>query len=943
MSSHPSLTLDNIKQARPRNRARLLLGILLGLLLSACASTDGARSSDAPIISSPNDNNSYRALTLDNDLLVFLASDPTSDKGAAAMTVFRGSYHDPDDRPGLAHFLEHMLFMGTDKYPDVDGYQTFISSRGGSSNAYTAGDHTNYFFDIGAEHLEPALDRFAQFFVAPLLDPDYIDREVNAVHSEYQLQLKDDNWRAQAVNRVTANPEHPYSDFNIGSLETLSGGDIHADVVGFFEANHSADQMALVVYGREDLDTLERYVVERFGAIKNKRLGDAPKLPNLLLDNQLQQVLRYPSQRQRWSVSFGFPIDPMDPYMGRRPDAFVANLIGHEGEGSLHKWLKDQGWIISLAAGSSRLDANNQHFNVSIELTPSGFDHIDDIAVALFDAIELVRQRGVQQRFFDEQARIAELNFNYREPSSATRFVYLTSPALMRFRPEEVLSATALMTTFDENAIQGVLDKLTPENVLVEITGPDETGEQIEPWFGVPYSLSPFQLADRSEVSDAELRLPGPNPYLPGALELLADDPVGPELVIDQTGVAVWQDRDTSFGSPRQNTYIQMATAQGNRSAIDQVASRIYAGVVTDSLTAELYPAELAGMRYGISAIDAGFQISIAGFSEQQLTLLATLIEALPEAQIESATFERVRDRISRSFINNAEKRPYEQALGDLGTTLVSNRFDPAELAGIAQSMTRSDLESWRRDVLSEVHATVLLHGNVTAEKPVETAELLKALMPLGDVTPYRPDVVAIDVNTNLERLVDHSDAAMVLYVQSNGRDLADQAKDRLAIHMLGTPYFTALRTEAQLGYIVTAVYAELHQQPGVAFVVQSPVAAPQVLAAETLRFLKDRPAALNAMSDTAFAAAREALVNDILEADQNLISRGGRLWRDLLKGETDFDSREQLAAAVRSITKSEFVLYLESLTKRALEERLVIASPGEKPPADEKNEPALG
>lgn len=929
-----SSQLPSLSIARAPLVARALLCTLFLSLLWGCASDGGARSTGAEIISSPNDRNSYRALTLRNNLLVFLASDPETDKSAAAMTVFRGSFHDPADRPGLAHFLEHMLFMGTQKYPEVDDYQQFISSRGGSSNAYTAGDHTNYFFDIGADHLDPALDRFAQFFVAPLLDPAYVEREANAVHSEYQLQLKDDNWRAQAVNRATSNPNHPYSGFNIGSLETLSGPDIHADVVAFFEANHSADQMALVVYGREDLDTLESYVRGRFDAIENKRLGDAPPLPQLLLDEQLRQVLRYPSQRQRWSVSFGFPIEPMDPYMGRRPDAYVANLIGHEGEGSLHHWLKEQGWIISLSAGSARLDANNQHFNVNIELTPEGFEHIDDISVALFDAIELVRERGIQARYFNEQATVADLNFNYREPSSATRFVYLTAPALMRFRPEHVLSATALMTTFDESAIRAVLDRLTPDNVLVEITSPTETGDQIEPWFNVPYSLSPFRLADRAEVGEAELELPKPNPYLPTALELLADEPAGPTLLIERTGLQIWQDRDTSFGSPRQNSYIRVATASGNRTAIDQVAARIYAGVVSDSLTARLYPAELAGLRYGIGAIDAGFQITITGFSEQQLTLMASLIEALPTTEIAEATYTRVRDRVARSFVNEAEKRPYEQALGDLGRTLVSNRFDPIELAGIAQSMTRSDLEDWRREALREVSVTALLHGNVSAEKPTQAAQLLEERLRLGEFGAYRPEVTRLDVNTRLERVVDHDDSAMVLYVQSNGRDYADQAKDRLAIHLLRTQYFTALRTEAQLGYIVIAAYAELHKQPGVAFVIQSPVASPERLEAETLAFLAARPALIEDMGNADFDAARRALIDDIMKADQNLASRGARLWRDLINDDLGFDSREKLADAIASISKEDFVSHLESLVQRAQEERLVITSPGKEQPA---------
>jgi secreted Zn-dependent insulinase-like peptidase len=61
-----------------------------------------------------------------------------------------------------------MLFLGTEKYPDADEYQTFIAQHGGSRNAFTAKEHTNYFFDIENASLEPALDRFSQFFTAPL-------------------------------------------------------------------------------------------------------------------------------------------------------------------------------------------------------------------------------------------------------------------------------------------------------------------------------------------------------------------------------------------------------------------------------------------------------------------------------------------------------------------------------------------------------------------------------------------------------------------------------------------------------------------------------------------------------------------------------------------------------------------------------------------------------
>ena len=84
-----------------------------------------------------------------------------------------------------------MLFLGTDRYPEAGEYQQFISDQAGSHNAFTAPEHTNYFFFLKSKALEPALDRFSRFFIAPTLDPAYVDREVNAVHSEYQSKLRD--------------------------------------------------------------------------------------------------------------------------------------------------------------------------------------------------------------------------------------------------------------------------------------------------------------------------------------------------------------------------------------------------------------------------------------------------------------------------------------------------------------------------------------------------------------------------------------------------------------------------------------------------------------------------------------------------------------------------------------------------------------------------------
>jgi len=170
--------------------------VLVTTIIVACATVPGGQQQP---VRSPNDDYSYRLLTLDNDLQVLLISDPETPKAAAALDVVVGSGDNPPGRGGLAHFLEHMLFLGTDKYPDAAEYEQYITEHGGSRNAYTSFEHTNYFFDIDASYLPEALDRFAQFFIAPRFDTEYVEREKNAVQAEYQMGLKSDARRGLAT------------------------------------------------------------------------------------------------------------------------------------------------------------------------------------------------------------------------------------------------------------------------------------------------------------------------------------------------------------------------------------------------------------------------------------------------------------------------------------------------------------------------------------------------------------------------------------------------------------------------------------------------------------------------------------------------------------------------------------------------------------------------
>ena len=171
----------------------------------------------------PNDKREWNTLTLANKLDVLLISDPNLKKSAAAMDVGVGSLEDPKEHLGLAHFLEHMLFLGTKKYPDVEEYSKYLSEYQGYSNAYTAAENTNYHFEVNHDGLKGALDRFAQFFISPTFDSNYVNRELLAVDSEHQKNLNDDYWRSRMVLRSLHKEGHPRQKFSTGDKTTLSG------------------------------------------------------------------------------------------------------------------------------------------------------------------------------------------------------------------------------------------------------------------------------------------------------------------------------------------------------------------------------------------------------------------------------------------------------------------------------------------------------------------------------------------------------------------------------------------------------------------------------------------------------------------------------------------------------------------------------------------------
>ena len=914
-----------------RTLPKFVFLFLLSLNLVSCRSDLGGQGNYKQKIDdikkSATDDRSYRFLELSNGLKIVLVSDLGADKSAASMTVYRGSYQDPVGREGLAHFLEHMLFIGTEKYPEPDGYLQFVRANGGSSNAYTASDHTNYFFDIGSHAFREGFDRFAQFFIAPLFSKDYVEREKNAVNAEYQMQFKDDGWRSNSVTKVALNPDHPQTRFNIGNLKTLSG-DVHRDLLVFFEENYSSNQMGLAILTNQTLDEMESWIVEIVSEIRNRNLSSVEIVEPLFKSGTLPATLRHDNIKNIRRISYGFPLPSAKEKHRTKPLDYISNLIGHEGEGSLHEILVKKGWIESLFAGSVDYDETTSLLIVSVDLTKEGYSSIPSINRHLFDYLQMINLKEAERWRYEEQSTMAEISFRFAEKMPAISSVQMLAPRLNDHPPELILSSPYLMKEFDKEMIDNYLSALTPENVLISISSPEFQGKEKEKNFSVSFELdrNPIEL----DPIDPEFEeLPKKNPFIPSALELLEADQRLPELFLEKDGIKVYLDTDIDFQIPKVVAQMKIKTDEGFLSAYDQANANLYAMIVKDALNSMSYPAYLAGLTYEIETVTHGFKVLLQGYSEKQFVLIERVLAKLASTKVDQKRFDALKEELLKELANKKFDKPYQQAGRRLKEELISSVWPVEAVADALVNIEPDDLLNWRSNKLAKVSLEALFVGNIDRVQVSQIIEHYETVFNSTKKSKKELEISELSSAKEIKLVLDHDDAALFLYVQAEGDELTDRAKTYLLHHLISPGFFSSLRTDQQLGYVVAAVNSTIKRRGGLGFIIQSPVAGPNYLRSRITNYLKEENARLAALDDNEFTENKTGLILKLMQRDKNLGQRAARYWSDLEMDLETFDGREQLASAIRDLTKEDVLNFFDVIREKTESEYLLISSDG--------------
>uniref|UniRef100_A0A8C4F7H0 Insulin-degrading enzyme n=1 Tax=Dicentrarchus labrax TaxID=13489 RepID=A0A8C4F7H0_DICLA len=878
------------------------------------------------IIRSPEDKRVYRGLEFTNGLKAMLISDPTTDKSSAALDVQIGSLSDPGNISGLAHFCEHMLFLGTKKYPKENEYSQFLSEHAGSSNAFTSGEHTNYYFDVSHEHLQGALDRFAQFFLCPLFDESCKDREVNAVDSEHEKNLMNDAWRLFQLEKATGNPNHPFSKFGTGNKLTLEtrpskdGIDIRQELLQFHSTYYSSNLMGLCVLGRESLDDLTSMVVNLFGEVENKNVP-IPEFPeHPFQEEHLKQFYKVVPIKDIRNLYVTFPIPDLQKYYKSNPGHYLGHLIGHEGPGSLLSELKSKGWVNTLVGGQKEGARGFMFFIINVDLTEEGLFHLSRI--------------WLQMSFNCDLNKVA---FRFKDKERPRGYTSKVAGLLHYYPLEEVLAAEYLLEDFRPDLIEMVLDKLRPEHVRVAVVSKSFEGQtdKTEEWYGTQYKQEAITEETLMKWASADLngkfKLPMKNEFIPTNFEIYPlekDSPSVPTLIKDTAMSKVWFKQDDKFFLPKACLNFEFFSPFAYVDPLHCNMAYLYLELLKDSLNEYAYAAELAGLNYDLQNTVYGMYLSVKGYSDKQHILLKKIIEKMATFEIDEKRFDIIKEAYMRSLNNFRAEQPHQHAMYYLRLLMTEVAWTKDELREALDDVTLPRLKAFIPQLLSRLHIETLLHGNITKESALGMMQMVedtliehahtKPLLP-SQLIRYR-EVQVPDGGWYVyqQRNEVHNNCGIEIYYQTDMQTTHDNMLLELFCQIISEPCFNTLRTKEQLGYIVFSGPRRANGVQGLRFIIQSEK-APHYLESRVEAFLCTMEKAVEEMSEEAFQKHIQALAIRRLDKPKKLSAECAKYWGEIISQQYNFDRDNIEVAYLKTLTKENVMqFYRDRLTVEA-------------------------
>ena len=865
---------------------------------------------------SEKDPRHYQAIKLDNGMVVLLVSDLQAVKSLSALVVPVGSLQDPEVHPGLAHFLEHMTLMGSKMYPQPDSLAEYLKMHGGSHNASTAPYRTAFYLEVENDALQGAVDRLADAIASPKLDKKYVERERNAVNAELTMARSRDGMRMAQVSAETINPAHPGSRFSGGNLETLSdkpGSPVHQALLAFRDQYYSANLMKAVIYSNKPLPELAQMAAQTYGRVPNKSITVPQIDVPVVTDAQKGVLIHYVPALPRKVLRVEFRIDNNTAQFRSKTDELVTYMIGNRSPGTLSDWLQNQGLVEGIRADSDPVvNGNSGVLAISATLTDKGLAHRDEVVAAIFSYLNLLREKGIDKRYFDELAHVLDLDFRYPSINRDMGYVEWLADTMIRVPVQHTLDAVNIADQFDAQAVKARLAMMTPQNARVWYISEKEPHNKTAYFVNAPYQVDKISAQTFSEwqqkAETISLKLPELNPYIPDDFTLIKPEKsyTHPELVIDEPTLRLVYMPSHYFASePKADVTLILRNPKAMDSARNQVMFALndyLAGISLDQLSNQ---AAVGGISFSTGA-NNGLMLNANGYTQRLPQLFDALLQGYFSYQTTEEQLAQAKSWYAQMMDSADKGKAYEQAIMPVQMLSQVPYFQREERRALLSSITLQEVMAYRDRLKTNARPEFMVIGNLSKEASSTLAHNIQTQLGAKGTEWCRNKDVLINKKQSaiFEKAGPSTDSALAaVFAPVNADEASTSATSAVLAQIVQPWFYTQLRTEEQLGYAVFAFSMNVGRQWGMGFLLQSSDKQPAFLWERFKAFFPTAEAKLRAMKPEEFAQIQQAVIAQMLQAPQTLSEEASQLSKDFDRGNMAFDSRDKVVAQIKLLT----------------------------------------
>lgn len=895
---------------------------------SAPSATKNAAINTAIIQKSPNDDRNYAAMMLGNDLQVVLVSDPELENSAASLAVGVGSAQDPLEHQGLAHYLEHMLFLGTKKFPEPDGFMKFTQANGGMTNAFTAYDKTNFLFQVNASKFDEALDRFSDYFKSPTFDAHYSDKERQAVNNEWSMQKQQDGWILNRLDAITGNPQSPRAKFNIGNLDTLVDtpvSKLNDAMKSFYNQYYSSNIMRLTLVGKQSIPELKVLAEKYFSDIPNKNIQRPQVNVQGVTDAEVAKNIYYKPNKDIKVLYVDFPVKSNKEQWRLKPNEYIRNLLTTEEAGTLCEQLRKKGLAINTTAFfASDLYGPDGFMRVQVELSDIGLKRQDDVVAAIFSYVELIKREGLNENYFRElQAMRAKDFVNASKPNPLQQAIQITTRQF-DFPVENLLNADFIYEKYDQKAVKDVLDQLDTKRVRVWHISQQEKVSKPISYFDGSYEIQTIDADKFSRLYDLAKNFkfnlpPLNNLFTDKSAPLVESKYLRPHQVISAAGVEAFLQHAEYYREDKGQIFLEINSLYGVKNPKNAVLADLLTEIYKKQNTSLMDRAHNASLGIAISLSGANSTaITLSGYTTKHPLLLEELLKNFAKLEFVQSEFDEALATYKQERANKTKDHVYRQMYGQLGRLTNKLQWTDKEYLDAAQTISLKDVVAYYKLVKNDPLIRLLFVGNYSEETVQQMSQSAVHILP-GKRLPKDRVIAQYSAPSNGKVLefrdsVNLADNGLMMAWFKDKKSDDEQAALVVLNAFLDKAFFAQLRTQDQLGYVVQSMPYPVDDVPGYLMMVQSSNTDLAKIKARIDKFRQDYLAEVKLIDPVSIDATKQAMIANIMQKPTDFYKEAGRYVGEFWQAKYAFDGRDRHLTALKMLTKDDLIKIYEDL-----------------------------